>query len=1608
MRILRFISLLVVLSLGAVACLKERVEEVDVTDNFVPEGQPVTMYLGFDSLDQLDVQVGTKAEASRVDESRVHDLYVLLFDSSGAKFYGRHFSYEHLISSLNTLVTGKNEGWWVDNVTTANLYSNTASELNVNKLTQGVVKIATESKLNCTLVVLSNLSNTVTSLDGKSALIRLSEIQTLDELKQVKVQLEQNVVNRNDLFLMMGILGPLANSSPLNTGDMIWGTNPSSPNYNQTYRVPLIKMDAKVKFRITYDSGNISSVTPRYWQACKLPQWTYLFPREISQDYVRDVRDPEDYFDAQQAYFEGKETENGITYDVFSFYMLENRQTEKKSVNSPDVEETGYSRYYLRELQQKTADSEHAGYVTNGDWVFARKEATYVKFDLVLNLTDTGILNLGETGRAAALTSEALFTVHLGDFTSSASGNFDDYKTERGHAYTYDITVNNSKSIYVEVRGSDGQGANRVEKEPGHEGSLLLTTNGLINCDAHYEFHSIAFQYDSELGSDNDDNLLAKWPIRKKVSWYVKTPFYYGGSDFNEATGLYEMPAGADVHPDYQWILFSLNKMEGGKYLTARKNYPGFNDTDKRNNYDPDWVPDASNTVPELMDINQLINFIFVQNRLKYLDSANKFDSDGVIRLTAYVNEYYYETDPRSYQKNPTTNVTYPWTGELNTHLWREFVNAKPRELHILSNTQISEDRKSDVIVSSHSIIQQSIQTIYNIYAPDLTSLWGVEHKDELEWKHLGGNGWRWWKGTNSTGALTAGAYIYNDDENGRLNTAGMWGLTTGTEQQWADYMAFDVENDIPELKEENYYQAYSCMARNRDNNGDGVIDQEEIRWYTASINQLVGLWIGKEALSLTARLYQPIDETVTGDSAADQEKWRSMTVSSTLIGGNSTTMGEPRIIRAEEGATKSNYNMTFDNFTLSVRDKVSSVRCVRNIGTYQDQGTTKEISYAPYDVFVDQYYDFEQGQDQNGKAWPNADGSYTLRFSRLNSKAIREYTAEDLPYSDENSMNNRVYLRLTAQPKDEKGTNTNYGNQRPMNANVTVHNDYCPPGYRVPTMTELLTMVALLPTDYWTAGKLYPCRSYFSRGFLGTRKTTGETKKIGWAFNESQFRVFLQNENQGCTDLRCVRDDNMIGDITGRLTVADPDHRRTGENMDLDLYFTSMASVIQSVTLKVCYTDASGNKREIELSNDGVQLHGTEIRQTITRLLPASIPVYGFMTVRAIVRNAAGIERTFEAPIRVVSELYASLKLLPCEYDGNPATKFPILATASHIDEPVTQWLLRITNPDKRTERKTISLSGSPTYSSTIYLYDPGTLKVGTYTFQLEAVCDGKTTRSEEVSMDVLKVNYQPVPQSVIDASYASVQDEMAAVNAYQWKREMVQNLDFASGDFIETDMDVSRCVFHAGFTAVTLTYEEIRSNIVNNGYVYFRNEGGNNFVLVDLTYLDAHQSETYYYLDTGKSVGLDNLISFGLTDISWTDWSLHAFYPAVPSGQTTGELLRFNPVWSGDYGGTNYAVTPHDRPIHIRLDKDGLYWNNTLMDISQFAEGSRSNVQEVLQRLTNANTLYVGSTGGGTPSHGSRAVYRFVRVVYNGEFSTTSSSNTNFREDPIYGGNL
>ncbi len=1524
-RLIRIYVFLLAAILVAPSCLQK---EQDPGTNKLPDGTPVTLCIGFGASGPFEVEMSTKSTANRADETRVHDLYVMIFKADGSRFYRRYFSYEHLnTTSIEDLISNPNEGWWVDNISLSDLTNNPS------KQTRGVVKISTEAQTGCTLVLLANVKNNVTNLDGEEDPVAYltNEVTTLSKFQSIKVGLEQAVVNRTDLFLMVGKL------PGVDTGLMTWGEmNGQTPDYNNTYKVSLNPLDAKVKFRVRGNPTYIDNVTARNWQVFRVPSKSWL-----AEGLSGDPNDSEDYFDITDAYFEGEESDGIYTWKVFSFYMLENQLAPKRYVSEKSTLGVGadvISDYHLRELQDKTEEYPgQPGYIKNGSWIFANDNSTYVRFDAVLKLNGDGITQI-ESGYAQALTSNAQFTVHLGDFTTPPDP--DNYKTLRGYSYTYDIVINNSTSINIEVRGDKNDEYKQKETQPGQEGSLLLTTDSIINCDAHYEYHSMAFNYNSALAVND-----GVWTSRGKFSWYIKTPFDEGGATLNTSTGYYEIP---NDRTDYEWVLFSLNEKDNDdNYVETRKAYPG------EGSYDPEWNPASqAYTDGTLMNVNQLVNLLFCEtSKRAAADPTNLFDNSGKIRVTAYVNEYYYETDPTS---NSST---------VDPNLWRKFVNAQPRELHILSATQYSQDRQSDVITSSHSIIQQSIQTIYNVHAPDLNSLWGTEHNDNLH-KGAENAGWPWWP--EGIG-LPPGSILYSDDENGRLNTAGLWGLTSGATLEWDQFLNYAVDNNTPELKDNYQYLAYACLSRNRDNNGNGKIDQDELRWYTASINQLVGMWVGNESLSQTARVYQPVNAL----SKVDVE-WRSAVVSSTF-NNNGQKLEDPDILRAEEGGTKSHYQEHWWTTDLQKWYSTTSVRCLRNIGTWRDGGETKDISSAPYDLMTDQYYVFEQGEDPNGKAWPDDEGTYTIKFSRLNPRSIREYTAEDLPYHEEYSLHNRVYLTLTAQNpsykeyEDGEIPTITLDN---LNFAVSDHNDYCPPGYRVPNMTELLMMVSLLPASYFTEGDAlyYPGRTYFSRGKLGSNQTTSEKNKVGWSFNNKTSgakRVNLNGGSENMTAIRCVRDKESIGDISGKITVENSNQLHKGDEMNIELNFNSTASPITKVELYLVYLDSFGEEHEVSIPYT-LPTSSTTLRDNLSWTIPTTtLPVQGYMTVRAHVFNAV-FDRYFETQVRIVSDMMISMKMLPCNYNPNNTIlpPFPILMTAAHISERIASWKLWVKKPGEE-NATAVDLTVLPTnpggeeitYASQVYNYNPnsdGGLRQGTYVFQLEAVLgNGEITRSEIVTMNVLKVNYQPIPQEVINAA-----SEASDLYGYPWPRMMIENLNFAAGDFIETDMDLRNCVF-----------------------------------------LDKG--------DNSSSIGLDNIVSIGLNGINWDPWAFNVYYPRVAQGSNFTDWLYLAPLWSGGgYCGVPYERLNSEDVQHFRLDKDGFFWNNERIDYSAWPGAeTQASVASVHAKLISASTLYIGSTEG---YHRSRAKYRFVRVVYNGRNSSTREGKDDFNGNPQNGGNL
>ena len=1312
------ISLLFFLLLAG-GCVRDPFSNI----NRLPDGTPITVSLGFGAPEIPVLEVGTRAEATSVDEAHVHDLYVFIFrpvtvgsETKYVKLYGRYFSYEHQVSK-SELDDAERECWFVENQTISGVTP-------AYEKTRGAVKIATSSYDGCKIIVLANVSNTLTLLDGEEPVVRLNRIDSLEQLQRVQVKLTQDVVSRKDYFLMMGI------ADGIHTGDMQWNVI-NTTNYNPDCNLALKRIDAKVKFRIFANRTNISKVTPRFWQVCKAPSSCYLLSSDdggpdslLPAD--ADKFDSFEYFDTEETYFDGTEVVGGDTCQVFTFYTLENKLLPIRSAD----------KYSRREEQVKDSDPDHPGYVKNGKWKYANENSTYVRFDVILTLEMAAISSIDPDAHEA-MTTDVAFVVHLGNFLNSDRNNsgletrFDDYNTERGTCYTYNVTINNSTSIHTEVTTG-------LEVDPAQEGFLLLVKEGVVNCDAHYEYRSITFNYNDNL----DPN---------KFSWYVKTPFNEGGALNTEVSaedGIYYYPA-PDSILDYKWVLFELDSVDAstGKYLEDRRAFPGESAYHPAWKLDPDHLSDSLATCPKLFDITQLISYIFFNQKAKKDGNDNIFDSDNKVIITAFVNEYYYETNPE--------------TEDVDPQLWRQFVNAKPREMHILSDAETSLDRKSDVITSSQSIIQQSIQTIYNIYEPELYSIWGTEHKDEM--RALAGEyGW----------GFGSPEHAGNDKENGRLNSAKLW-EANGATPDWADYVNYLVPNDMPELLADKQGMAYSCMTRNRDNNGNGKIDPEEIRWYLASENQLIGMFIGGEALSQTARLYQPFPG-----------QWRAHVVSSTCSG---TT---PRVVTSEEGvATYAGSENWMGYATEAEKNRIRSVRCVRNVGTYLSGGDRKDISSAPLATVPDLYYTVETSGTGD-------DAFYTFQFNRLDPKALRPYTSEELPYHDEQSTHNRVYLRMITQSINDNIPIATSVQLKDINQTVSTSgtNPYCPAGYRIPNQVELALMTAAIPnrdtyfpTTVPEAGgaSRFVSRTYYSKGYFGSR-VTSEANKVGWVWGAKKLNCSDYNGDHLMT--RCVRDTSLTGTIMGDMFVPQ-DSICPGEKIKLDFKYSSSAASLNYASLKLRYTTPSGVNKEKEILLDkeasGIQyVYSQEITvPSLSDLDLVSMPDTGvLMKLRFEVRNTYGQSMVTEKPIRLIAfHMVTSVKILSGWVDGKG---FPVKIDAVSFTRryPVSSVQVKYKiNSGEWISNEMIGVTHPVTFRDTAYVYPditpaaPPVTEGDSVTVQVVLGCADGVSQTWLGSIKILRAGFT------------------AAGDTATTFIDTASGIYFERGDFLEANIDLS-----------------------------------------------------------------------------------------------------------------------------------------------------------------------------------------------------------------------
>ena len=995
-----------------------------------------------------------------------------------------------MLKASDDAVTSANEDCW--SKTQGIKKTDSSGTVTEKTQTHGRIKIKTKNGENYTIYALSNVNADMVRISSEYL---SSSVDDISDIQNLVITLSQDVVSRNGYFPMCGKLRPV---------------NVSGGTMSTSGKLVFTRLDAKISFDFQIgtapeDKQQVESFKIEKWRVVNVPRKTYLasYADRGASNALGNIaqaagQSSDDFFSTTFVNPNYSSTSGG----GFSFYMLEN-------CRDPKGTGTGF---HDRDKQVKDA----AGLNTvNPDgtlaFVYADDLSTYVEVK--------GWLTMKLVGDSAGqiLNAEVVYRIHLGNFEN---GSFGDFNVERNHSYKYTITIYGVDNIRAEV-------SRDIESEPATGGVVSIARETIALCDAHYVTKTLTFH--AKYLVQPDENGI---PSYENMTWRVKTPFC-DGQPLIAASGAEII---TDDCRDYKWVMFALNeKQASGSYYEEKRR---------------SWA-DAK-TKGELMDISQLVAYMRQEADKYYNGTPNDFDngklSDGSsdplgakICLTAFVDEYYYDADP-------ITGIKWDGVADYEDR-WKTFVNQDNRVMSILCNSQISTDRESRMTGSVVTITQNSIQTVYNTdeSKTDLKTAWGMEHRDE--YAHL------FAYNEYNTSSYYERSLGNTDKSNGRYNSIKEWGLPSnpGTED-WSEYLDEKVENDLPMLATDKYYLRYSCLARNRDLDGDGKIDRNEIRWYTASIRQLVGIWLGADVISSDARLYTRTAEERTrnegntvakikmsnGVEVVDVENtefdWHQHIISSTAYINSDDTYNSnnPTILWAEQGCTTGTLSYSMENagaYSQHPYDGTDlfSVRCVRNLGLPNDSASDAK----PQDLIM-------VTPSQSG------DGSYTFDASNINPSSLRPFVNTkvnglDLDDHDEMSEANRLYLNFTAAgPADAvNAANAVNGGAQEINKQVTITGTssgvYCPVGYRLPNQREAVVMLYYVgsPSSFFSGDTM--TRTYFSfgsvpddlikDGYLSSRRNP---KLLDHAnlYRVNAEQIFLpEDKGVAANSIRCVRD---------------------------------------------------------------------------------------------------------------------------------------------------------------------------------------------------------------------------------------------------------------------------------------------------------------------------------------------------------------------------------------------------------------------------------------------------------------------------------------------------
>lgn len=788
-------------------------------------------------------------------------------------------------------------------------------------------------------------------------------------------------------------------------------------------------------------------------------------------------------------------TSGNNTRFSYSFWQFENKRT-------------GTAQEYVdRERELKNTDTKtntglYKALCPDGK-LSLDNNATYIRFKAVITYKDKPSNNTNlpneDFSDVTTRTAEGTYVVHLGYIGGDAT----DFNCYRNAKYTYNITIKSAEKILVE--------AFTDELQPGAEGEVNDVTDKYYQLDCHFNVFNI-YLTKEELNNFTFTLRTYENNIAHEVKYIKKEDkVEHNVPDRNSPEWKY-----------YSWIQF----------------VPNDNITDANSTTIAPFPKLKSDGTPE--DETKLYYLKDIAEKGGTLVKGNKTGQG----FTVYVKEYTYEADYG--QDNYGDETGDVWTG---------YVNQPDRTAHFNVSFSESEDKESIYYKSKYALTQHSLQTYYDVSQASgdggkASTALGIEHENEVFGINI-----RW---PNEVQGLNS--------NNGRYNTYLGYGGQSGV--SWSNVLdqkslqnvnpinnteqtrlAYHIPTDaricpVPKTVQitsglssgnsgkyngtasathdpqsdsniQYIHALNACMNRNKDENGNGIIDNAELKWYVPASGKYLRMILGRNSLKTPLMNYE--QETLPAGCANDANTLYHFIAS------------DNKIIWVDEGASSSVF-YGGGNWSHAPWQ----VRCIRNLGTNLNEIKNEERVIPAYDatdidntthggvIKVTRYHGSALREPQNDPlpmhktdAPHNRISRYGFEIAPRGNAFDGSYDTEEIPFINSAPENNTTY--------------NNYANAvRNGTFCETLNKNSGRKGWRIPNQKEI---IIIMRTDVlgYSSGDF--CYATCTQEHWANYETLGSSAlALNWQYRITTVDVAARigtalATRKGIKGVRCVRD---------------------------------------------------------------------------------------------------------------------------------------------------------------------------------------------------------------------------------------------------------------------------------------------------------------------------------------------------------------------------------------------------------------------------------------------------------------------------------------------------